>query len=206
MHASFMLSEEEKRGESVIYFDTVVHSMIQLYQKITQLNVLEHFFLHPSEAFYLRELARLLDMSPMTVKRTLELLVTDNVIIKTASKGRILYTANMESHFFRYSKIAYNLARLEEAGIVKSLIESIPGISSAVLYGSHARGDNDEHSDIDILVISVTGRASRERIPGVNVMAMTAAKWSEVARTNRAFYLDVITEGIVLHGTRPVVE
>lgn len=201
-----MLTMEENGGESVIYFDTVVHSMIQLYQKTTHLRVLEHFFLHPSEAFYLRELARLLDMSPMTVKRTLDLLVADNVIIKTASKGRILYTANMESHFFRYSKVAYNLARLEDAGVTKRLVESVPGIISAVLYGSHARGDNDEHSDIDILAISVTGRAARERILGVNVITMTAAKWSEVARTNRAFYLDVISEGIVLHGTRPVVE
>ncbi len=193
-------------GESVIYFDTVVHSMIHMYQKITQLKVLEHFFQHPSETFYLRELARLLSMSPMTVKRTLDMLITDNLIVKTSSKGRILYTANVESHSFRYLKVAHNLAAMEHEGIPRRLLESVHGISSAVLYGSHARGDNDEHSDIDILVISVTGHAPQEKIPGVNVIAMNATKWAEIARTNRAFYLDVITEGIVLHGTRPVVE
>ena len=180
--------------------------MIQMYQKITQLKVLEHFFRHPSEEFYLRELARLLDMSPMTVKRSLDMLAANRVITREEAKGRILYRANADSLSFRHLKISYNLALLEEMGIVEKLFDNVPGISSIVLYGSHARGENDEHSDIDILVISAAGRLKSERIEGVNVIAMTDTKWGETAKANRALYLDVITEGIVLHGRRPVVE
>ena len=61
--------------------------MIQLYQKVTQLKVLAHFFNHPTEDFYLRELARLLKMSPMTVKRALDVLVKDKMITKEEKKN-----------------------------------------------------------------------------------------------------------------------
>ena len=40
--------------------------MIQLYQKITQLTILELFIKNPYERYYLREASRMLDISPMT--------------------------------------------------------------------------------------------------------------------------------------------
>ncbi|MDO9536890.1 MAG: nucleotidyltransferase domain-containing protein [Thermoplasmata archaeon] len=208
---NYRITQMPIKTDRIIYFDTLVHFMIQLYQKVTQLRVLEHFFKHPAEDFYLRELARLLDMSPMTVMRALSLLVDDRLIIREKRKGQILYRANMDSHAFRFSKKAYNLAWLEEHGVAEHLLDNVPGVSSMVLYGSFARGENDEHSDIDILIISTAKNVDADRISKkigvpVNVINMTGAKWNDTARNNRAFYLDVITEGIVLHGTRPVVE
>ena len=95
--------------------------MIQLYQKVTQLKVLSHFFNNPNEEFYLSELARLLKISPMTVKRALDDLVDDNLIIRQEKKIQILYQANMESQAFKFAKISYNLAWLEENEIVEYL-------------------------------------------------------------------------------------
>jgi hypothetical protein len=39
-----------------------------------------------------------------------------------------------------------------------------------------------------------------------SLIIFTPSQWREQAKKNRAFYLDVVTEGIVLFGTRPVVE
>jgi predicted nucleotidyltransferase len=184
--------------------------MIQLYQKLNILAVLTHFFKNPEEKFYLRELGRILDMSPMTVKRALELLKKENLIIKEEQKNQILYHANTESTVFRYAKISYNLSVLEEYGIKDRILNSIPGVSSIVLYGSHAKGENDKYSDLDILVISTLKKLNID-ISGMkidvelNILNFTREKWSRHAKSNRAFYLDVITEGVVLYGTRPVV-
>ncbi len=95
--------------------------------------------------------------------------------------------------------------------MVKDLLEDVPGISSIVLYGSYARGENDMHSDLDILTISTAKKIDASKISKkigvmVNLMNFTSVQWSKQAKENRAFYLDVITEGIVLHGTRPVIE
>ncbi len=185
--------------------------MIQMYQKVTRLRVLAQFFEFPGEGFYLRELARILGMSPMTVKRALSLLVSDGLILRIEEKNRTLFRANTESHTFRYAKISYNLAVLEDKRIVEDLLEDVPGISSIMLYGSYARGENDTHSDLDILVISTAKKVDASEISKkigvmVNVMNFTSTQWTKQAKDNRAFYLDVITEGIVLHGTRPVIE
>ncbi|MEW5936973.1 MAG: nucleotidyltransferase domain-containing protein [Candidatus Thermoplasmatota archaeon] len=185
--------------------------MIRVYQKVTPLKVLRHFFDHPDEEFYLRELARLLGTSPMTVKRSLDLLVSDLLILRKERKNQILYKANVSSQAFRFAKVSYNLSMLESAKVVETLLDNMPGIISIILYGSFAKGENDRHSDLDLLVISMAKKVRPMKIGerlgmDVNVMNFTDAQWTAQAKENRAFYLDVITEGIVLHGTRPVIE
>ncbi len=185
--------------------------MIHLYQKVIQLKVLAYFFDNPNEEFYLRELARLLQISPMTVKRALDDLVDDLLIIRKEGKNQILYHTNIENQAFRFAKISYNLAWLKENEIVEYLLDKIPGISSIVLYGSLAKGENDKHSDLDLLLISKVKNIDCCEIEEklgmeINIMSFTSTHWSKQAKTNRAFYLDVITEGIVLYGTRPVIE
>ncbi len=185
--------------------------MIHLYQRITQLRVLKHFFSSPNERFYLREMARLLNMSPMTLKRSLDALLKDDLIVREEIKNQILYRANTDSQSYRFAKISYNLSWLEKNSIVESLIESVPGTSSIVLYGSYAKGENDRHSDIDLLIISsakeVRTSDLRKKLGiDVNIMNFSKTGWTKQAKSNRAYYLDIITEGIVLYGTRPVVE
>lgn len=185
--------------------------MIQLYQKITQLTILELFIKNPYERYYLREASRMLDLSPMTVKRALDLLVKDRLLLREEFKNQILYKANMESTAFKHLKVAYNLAWLEEKGIVDYLKENLAGMSSLVLYGSFAKGENDERSDIDLLAISASPKKRGIRLQELleketSLTVFKPSEWKEQAKKNKAFYIDVITEGIVLFGTRPVVE
>ncbi|MEE8167526.1 MAG: nucleotidyltransferase domain-containing protein [Candidatus Hydrothermarchaeales archaeon] len=175
------------------------------------MRVLLLFMKNPYERYYLRETARLLKMSPMTVKRSLDLLTKEKLLVKEKIKNQILYSANIESPGFRHLKIAYNLAWFEKKETVKFIKEMLPTMSSLVLYGSLAKGEDDEKSDVDFLVISQSKRAidmelSQHLGREVAVLNLTPAQWSEEAKKNRGLYLDVITEGIVLYGTRPVVE
>ncbi len=185
--------------------------MIQLYQKVMQLKILKHFFEFPTEGFYLRELARLLSISPMTVKRALEILVKDELVVKEAQKNLILYRSNMDNQAFRFAKVSYNLARLQKNNIVNYFLEKTPSISSIVLYGSYAKGENDRYSDLDLVIISTvklteTSEINKKLGVDVNIMNFSNIQWTKQPQKNRPFYLDVITEGIVLYGTRPVVE
>jgi len=185
--------------------------MIQLYQKIIQLSVLELFIKNPYEEYYLREASRILNISPMTTKRAFDLLVQERLLVREEFKNQILYRANMESAAFKHLKVAYNLSWLEKIDVVDYLKENLAGLSSLVLYGSYAKGENDEKSDIDLLAISSSGTNKEIRLMELtgketSLTVFTPAKWREQAKKNKAFYIDVITEGIVLFGTRPVVE
>jgi len=185
--------------------------MIQLYQKIRQLSVLKLFLEHPYDSYYLRESARLLQMDPMTVKRALDLLVADDILLRTKKKNQILYEANIENPAFRYLKIAYNLSWLRGKKVSEFIKNHMDTVTSILLFGSYAKGENNEESDVDILVISLsknvpTAELTRILKRDVNIISFTPAQWSKQAKTNRAFYLDVILDGIVLFGTKPVVE
>ena len=186
-------------------------NMIQTYQKITQLKVLTLFLENPHSSYYLRESARTLDMDPMTVKRSLSLLLRDELLVKTEEKNRILYQANMENPALRHLKISYNLSFLQEKKMVKFIINKMKSVTSIMLFGSFAKGENDESSDIDIVTISLSKdkpTAELAKLLGrdVNLLNFTPAQWSNQSKKNRAFYLDVIVDGISLHGTKPVVE
>ena len=185
--------------------------MIQLYQKIKQLRVLKLFLKNPHASYYLRESARLLHMDPMTVKRALTVLVADGLLLRTQEKNQILYKANIENPAFRYLKIAYNLSWLHKKRVPEFLIHHMNTVTSILLFGSYAKGENDEESDVDILVISLSKTTPTAELTNVlkhdvNLISFTPAQWSQQAKTNKAFYLDIILEGIVLFGTKPVVE
>lgn len=84
-------------------------------------------------------------------------------------------------------------------------------ITSIILFGSYAKGENDSESDVDILTISLSKNTTVAELSkllkrDVNLINFTPAQWSQQAKTNKAFYLDVILDGIVLYGTKPVVQ
>jgi len=204
--------QREKKGKkNNINQNMMCENMIQTYQKITQLKVLTLFLENPHSSYYLRESARILDMDPMTVKRSLSLLLRDELLVKTEEKNRILYQANMENPAIRHLKISYNLSFLQEKKMVKFIINKMKSVTSIMLFGSFAKGENDESSDIDIVTISLSKdkpTAELAKLLGrdVNLLNFTPAQWSNQSKKNRAFYLDVIVDGISLHGTKPVVE
>ncbi|TAN44050.1 MAG: hypothetical protein EPN22_08360 [Nitrospirae bacterium] len=182
-----------------------------MYQKITHLKVLSLFMDNPYEKHYLREAARRLKISPMTLKRSLDFLVKNKLIAKETSKNQILYSANMQNPAFRHIKISRSLSMFMKKGAVEFIKEKITGVSSIVLYGSYAKGEETKDSDVDIIAITPVKKKISSDISvllgkDVNLSLFSPAEWSRQAKTNRAFYLDVITEGIVLYGTRPVIE
>ena len=185
-------------------------NMIQLYQKITQLKVLSLFLENPHSSYYLRESARILNMDPMTVKRALDFLLKDDLLIRTKEKNRILYKANVENPALRHIKISYNLSWLREKNTVDFILKQMKSVSSIVLFGSFAKGENDKESDVDILTISLSknkpiAKLAKHLGRDTNLVDFTPAQWSNQAKNNKAFYLDVITDGVLLYGTKPVV-
>ena len=200
------MTRERNINQNMMY-----ENMIQIYQKITQFKVLALFLKNPHIDYYLRETSRILDMDPMTIKRSLDMLVKDKFLIKFEEKNRILYRANLENPSLRYLKISYNLSFLQEKKIVEFIINRMKSVTSIMLFGSFAKGENDENSDIDIVVISQSRNKPTSEIAellnkDVNLLNFTPSQWSKQSKINRAFYLDVIIDGIVLYGTKPVVE
>ena len=99
-------------------------------------------------------------------------------------------------------------AVIEEAG--RRLLQAVPRGSRVILFGSHARGEAGEHSDLDFLVIEPTVQnAARESVRlrrtlnGMFVAADVIVVSEESVREWRGVYGTVINAA--LHEGRELV-
>ena len=113
------------------------------------------FFVNPTTHHYLIEISRKTEIAHTSIKKNLDALVKQGIIIKFAEKkGKRafpLYRANTDSKLFKKQKMLYNLSSLLESNLLEFLEEKLMP-SSIVLFGSYQRGEDTESSDIDIFV------------------------------------------------------
>ena len=102
--------------------------------------------------------------------------------------------------------------RKEVVGRLKNLIKSVAPNSQTILYGSEARGDNKQNSDIDILILvdkDVLSPTEEDVITApiydleietgtvISPVVMTSRAW-EAAKRKTLFYSNVMKDGVLL--------
>lgn len=184
--------------------------MIELFQKYADMKVLACFLSNPRTAFYKKELSRKLEMSPSAVVRAVEAFDREGVLHKEIRGREHFFTLNQESCIVPPLKKAYGLALVLSARPEKAFLEADPGLISLALYGSYARGDFDERSDIDFLVLTHTDKTgllptlkeiekSLDREANLSVFRL--ADWKAMADSGDAYYKNVVRDHIILHGS-----
>jgi uncharacterized protein len=119
----------------------------------TRRSILTLLFSHTEESFHLRKVLRLAGVSPGAGQRELKRLSEAGVILRTVNENQVLFQANPQCPIFDELKSVIT----KTAGVVDVLREALAPlagrISSALVYGSLARGRAGKESDIDLLVI-----------------------------------------------------
>jgi predicted nucleotidyltransferase len=128
-----------------------------------ELNILKVFFENPSREYNVRELARILKLSPATMSKELKLLSKEGLIKQKRERNLLLYRPNTNSDLFRDTKIFYTIRKLKESGLVESLNRFYlkPTI---ILFGSASLGMDTETSDIDVVIISENTKEFPEKL------------------------------------------
>lgn len=163
----------------------------------TDLKVLKHISKNPYQKFYLRQISKELKISPSSSKKAIDSLIKLN-FLKSETMGnlRIVY-ANMDEILFKNYKI------LENISFLKDLIEQLKPAISITLYGSYAKGENDNQSDIDIVIITNSMKKTPNEYKNgqVQVQKFTPKEWKDMKKTNKAYVNDV-SKGITLYGEK----
>lgn len=118
-----------------------------------KLNNLKIFFEDPIKEFNVREVARILEISPATASKKLKEFAKQNILMERKQKIFHLYKTNLESDCYRDLKIYYNLRKIKDSGLTNAL-DKFYLKPTIVLFGSAAFGLDTKTSDFDILVIS----------------------------------------------------
>lgn len=126
--------------------------MLQNYNKLKVLNV---FFEDPlRKDFQLREISRKINLAPPSVKKYLEELAKENLILKFRNKiyNYHVYSANRDDEYFKYLKKINTFFRIKETGLL-DYINDICMPDAIVLFGSASRGEDSLGSDLDLFVL-----------------------------------------------------
>ncbi len=123
-------------------------------QKNSISKVFEVFLINPSKKFYLLEISRKIKLAHTSVKIALTQLEKKGLIIriveKKGSRKFPVYKAS-NSKEFREQKKLYNYKAIVESGLSEFLEEKLMP-KAIVLFGSYAKGEDDESSDIDLFI------------------------------------------------------
>jgi len=118
-------------------------------------NDLKPFFEDNYKRIYVRQYAKLQNISPPTASKLLEKYYKEDILKKEEEKGYYLFFANKENNLFIELQRAYYLKKFEELikHIEKELLNPV-----IILFGSFAKAEITEHSDMDLAIFTPSKR------------------------------------------------
>lgn len=169
------------------------------------LKSLSFFVNYPYRKVHLREFSRILKISPNTANRFLDLFLKEGFLTEKRVANLRYFQANLDSLTFREIKKTFLLKKIEDSRILKDL-EKVS--SSVVIFGSSAKGTNDEKSDIDLVIISskkeevkkILNKYQKRFSVDLSYHLFTKLEWKKQKEENRAFYEDVLNNNLSLIG------
>jgi len=144
-----------------------------MYEKLqfteNTLHVLSLFTNDFTRRYHIREIERLLHINPRTVQLILENLENKGILTSTFHGRTKLYTLQRTIHAQKYlvfvehyKAITFFEHRLLLKEIIEKIVPHIEGIG--VLFGSYAKGTEQEHSDLDVFVAGTVDAEAIKKI------------------------------------------
>jgi predicted nucleotidyltransferase len=128
--------------------------------KIKEYQVLIPYLGDYGARFHIREIARKMKMNHRTAAMALERLEAQEIVKHTISGRNKLYFLNLDNPYTRgfiRDVESYMHGRLLSVPIIKELYHSIMQppfpFTPIIIFGSYAKGENTEDSDIDLLLL-----------------------------------------------------
>jgi len=124
---------------------------ISLRSKITR-KLLNYFFIHDQDRFYIREIAGKIEELPSNTRIKLLELFKEGVLNSEFRGKERFFFLNTKYRFLKeYKEIVKKSFGIE--AILKENLSKIKGIKKVILFGSYAQDKLTPTSDIDILVV-----------------------------------------------------
>jgi len=181
-----------------------------MFDEYSSIKILKEILSHPSKVYTLRGLAKASKSSKNAVGKAIEFMTQRNLIERKVVGPTHQYQVDLENPLVKQWKILFNLEELNQAKLMEEILAKVPNVQSVLLYGSLAKGTNDENSDVDLLIIADSKYQTKpslgkslKREP--NTLLLNIKEWKSLAEKDKVFYDNVIIDSIALYGKKPVI-
>ena len=166
----------------------------------------DHFLLNPTSRLRVRQIERELKAPLPSVIRYTKELEQEGMVQRIVIAKVTFFAANRTSAVFLQEKRLFNLRSLYRSGLIEFLIQEYSN-PTIVLFGSYARGEDIESSDIDLYVesskISKIDLTSFEKKLHRKIELFVHKKISFIKNKE---LVNTIINGITLHGFLEVLK
>jgi predicted nucleotidyltransferase len=181
----------------------------EMFEKYKDWKLLRIFLTNPDREFYTKEISRTTGIGSGTVNIFLRKIHKDNIITKEIIGNIHLYRLNNELELVKKLKIVNTLLEFELHKITEQFLKIDDTISSLVLYGSHANGENDSKSDMDLLLLinkkktftPLVQQLERKMKKTISLQMFTISEWHKLKEKDKIFYESILENHIVLYGS-----
>ena len=163
--------------------------------------VLALMLMNPQKWLHLRELARLTDASPGTLKKELDALVAVGLLRLQKVGNQTQFCANTEHPVYpELSGLIRKTTGLKDV-LVTALQALTPHIAQAFVFGSMAKGTAGPQSDVDLMiigdvsfgqVINAVYDAQTSLAREINPKVMTRQEWSDKKEAHNTFVQELM--------------
>lgn len=162
-------------------------------EKITEL-----VFKSPEKWMHIREMARLLKVSPNSIRNNIAKLRKTGIVQEQKEGAMVKYRANLEDVSYKREKMLHNLRSVYSSGVADFLYDFYSP-KAIVLFGSYSRGEDTSTSDIDIGVLT-----SNKRRPDLRIFEKKLSRKIQLSlftkkEVSKEFFNNLVN-GIVLKG------
>ena len=184
--------------------------MIELFRTYVKWKILAHFLANPNTSFHIKQLARILNVSPASVSSAVKSFEDDGLLSKEEKGLAHIYRLESDNSIIAPLKKAYGVAFVLSSKPKEKFLEIDPNIISLALFGSYAQGSFDEKSDIDFLIVTSTSKEifikaanilEDELEKEISLSVLKLSEWRAMAKKGDAFYKRVVENHILLHGS-----
>jgi len=146
-------------------------SIFDLINSTTKLNIVR-FLINHTASMSEREIASILNVSHMSVNRTMRDLAEANFVHNTVVGRTYIWTVNRKSYAYAtLSKIikAIDTALAPREDLKKIVLQNLPPemIKKIILFGSVAKGSENSTSDIDLFILVKNQRKKKAIEPHI---------------------------------------
>jgi predicted nucleotidyltransferase len=169
--------------------------------KFTQLEneIFSLLCLRSGEKLSQREMAKILDVSPTAIAKSLKKLLNNEFAVLEKTKTINFISLNIKNKRVIEIKRSENIKNIYLSGLSDYLEESLAG-STIILFGSYSKGEDTNRSDIDIAVIERKQKSmdieKYEKRLNRKIIINFYDSWKEIHKNLK----NNILNGIVLHG------
>ncbi|OQX70982.1 hypothetical protein B6D52_02970 [Candidatus Parcubacteria bacterium 4484_255] len=123
-----------------------------LFSSNTRVKLLTLFFTNPGKDFYLREIEKLIKENITSVRRELISLKKIGLFDEYLKGNNKYYKLNKDFPFYSELKnIIFKTTGVK--GVLEQILKKIKNIKLSFIYGSYAKGVENEKSDIELMII-----------------------------------------------------